>query len=76
MSIKGFQIPFWNEIIKMLISAANVVKEVGYIGWDVAITKTGPIIIEGNNDGGYTAYQLPNLTNTNIGSRYKYEKYL
>lgn len=45
----GRQIPYWNEVIKMCEDAAQMIPQVRYIGWDVAITMEGPILIEGNN---------------------------
>ena len=42
--------------------------QVGYVGWDVAVTEDGPVLIEGNDDPGYTAYQLPALTGSRRGT--------
>lgn len=47
-SIIGFKIPMIEEAKKLIESAALVHPEVGYIGWDVAISVKGPLIIEGN----------------------------
>lgn len=48
--LKGFQIPRWNEVLDMLEEAARVVPQVGYVGWDVCISKDyGPLLIEGNS---------------------------
>lgn len=74
--IKEFQIPFWDEVLNLVESAAMQLQNLGYVGWDVAITKDGPIIVEGNNDAGYLAYQLPLLTKTHKGIKEKYEMYL
>lgn len=41
--------------------AAAKVPQIGYVGWDIAITEYRPVIIEGNNDGGYLDYQLVEL---------------
>lgn len=73
--IKGFQIPMWNEILKMLEKAASRVPQIGYVGWDIAITKNGPLIIEGNNDAGYVGYQLEGLCN-GYGQKEKYLQFL
>ena len=59
MPIKGFQIPFWKEIIQMINEAALIVPEVRTIGWDVAITNTGPILIEGNSQWNKDTFQIP-----------------
>lgn len=48
VKLEGFQIPYWNEVIKLVKKCYNLVPEVRYIGFDVAITKEGPIIVEGN----------------------------
>lgn len=57
--IVGFKIPYWNKIIEMITEAAWVVPEVKTIGWDVAITDDGPIIIEGNDNWNKDAFQIP-----------------
>lgn len=76
VKFKGFQIPYWDEVIDMLSKASSLVPQVGYIGWDVAITDNGPIIIEGNNDPGYVGYQLAVLCPDGIGTKSIYSKYL
>lgn len=72
---KGFQIPMWEEVLTMLEKAATRVPQIGYVGWDVAITEYGPVIIEGNNDGGYVGYQLAELCN-GCGLKEVYQKFL
>jgi len=55
----GFQIPHWNELLKLVESAANHNPRVGYVGWDIAITEDGIDFIEGNiNYPGNTVIQL------------------
>ena len=46
----GRKIPHWNKVIDLCEKAAESIPEVPYIGWDVAITENGPILIEGNHD--------------------------
>lgn len=72
---KGFQIPCWQETLNMLEEAAKKLPEIGYIGWDVAISEDGPLIIEGNHDSGYIGFQLPLFVNGE-GTRKLYEKFL
>ncbi|SEL20306.1 sugar-transfer associated ATP-grasp domain-containing protein [Carnobacterium iners] len=72
--IKGFKIPFWKEIIKLVYEASLVVPEVGYVGWDIAITPDKAIIIEGNTSPGYKFYQLPNHLPNGVGNKEIYEK--
>ncbi|MBQ7486852.1 MAG: hypothetical protein IJT77_05130 [Clostridia bacterium] len=47
--IPGTQIPYWNEVRQMCLDAMRVVPQVRFVAWDVAITKDGPIFIEGNS---------------------------
>ncbi len=58
--IVGFHIPFWNEAKQMVLEAAKVVEQVGYVGWDVCIGPDGPELIEGNSFPGHDIYQMPN----------------
>ena len=44
----GFQVPMWDEVIRAVKKAAVTVPNVGYVGWDVALTADGPEFIEGN----------------------------
>lgn len=46
----GMKIPYWNKVIDLCQNAASLIPEVAFIGWDVAITENGPILIEGNHD--------------------------
>lgn len=55
--IKGFKIPYYKEAINLAIKASEKIPQIGYIGFDIAITKNGPILIEGNELPGYDLYQ-------------------
>jgi hypothetical protein len=46
--LEGFEIPFWKEACSLVRQAALRFIPLRTIGWDVAITATGPILIEGN----------------------------
>lgn len=72
---KGFEIPMWNQVLEMLKKAAARVPQIGYVGWDIAITENGPVLIEGNNDGGYVGYQLAELCNGH-GQKEVYQPFL
>lgn len=64
--LKGFQIPKWDEVKAMLEEAARVVPEVGYVGWDVCISKDyGPLLIEGNS---YPSQDLSQDLSLKIGT--------
>lgn len=57
--IIGFRVPLWENCLALVKAAALIVPEAGYIGWDVAITPDGPVLIEGNAFPGYDIYQMP-----------------
>lgn len=45
----GRKIPYWKEVLQMCDEAAQMLPTCHLIGWDVAITKDGPLLIEGNH---------------------------
>lgn len=53
----GFQIPYFKEAVELVSRAALEIPELRYIGWDVAITESGPVLVEGNNFPGYDMVQ-------------------
>ena len=55
------------EAKEMILKAAMEVPQIRYIGWDVAVTPTGPAIIEGNVYCAHDFWQLPGQTPNNIG---------
>lgn len=54
----GYKIPYWNEIKKMVCEAAEINKEVRVVGWDVAISENGPLLIEANRRPGFDLVQV------------------
>lgn len=73
--IKGFQVPYWTEITEMIKKAGKIVDGVGYVGWDIAVTEKGPVLIEGNTAPAPNVLQLP-FAKEHKGMRYVVEKYL
>jgi hypothetical protein len=59
VSIVDFQLPYWKECINLVEQAALRIPENRSIGWDVAITDAGPILIEGNHNWCKILWQLP-----------------
>lgn len=54
----GFQIPYWEEVKQMICAACRLHPEMTVIGWDVAVTDNGPILIEGNRRPGFDMVQM------------------
>lgn len=54
----GFQIPYWDEVKRIVCEAALVEPRIMMIGWDVAITPDGPVFVEGNRRPGFDVVQV------------------
>lgn len=54
---KEFKIPYYTEAVKLVCQAHKFFYNVRSIGWDVAISENGPIIIEGNDNWEITSIQ-------------------
>lgn len=76
VKLLGYQIPFVKEAVDMCLKASVVVPQIRYIGWDVAITEKGPVIIEGNTYCAHDFWQLPPHTPNKIGMLPTIKKYI
>lgn len=76
VSIKGFKIPLWDNVLSLVEKAGCVIPQVGLIGWDVAICEKGPLLIEGNNFPGHDIYGLPPHRTDGIGVLPKFRRAL
>jgi len=56
-AITGFQLPFWEDLRQMARNAHALFPEYGILGWDIAITESGPVIIECRDNPLHTIYQ-------------------
>ncbi|MDE7362316.1 MAG: hypothetical protein K2N38_10330 [Oscillospiraceae bacterium] len=65
--VVGFEIPMFAEALALCKRAAGVVPQVGYVGWDVAITPDKPVLIEGNALPNYTLCQNFRYTEDRTG---------
>lgn len=72
---KGFKIPYFEEAMEMAIDACRKHKITGYLGWDVAITEDGPVLIEVNAGPGVVLLSTPYAAD-HKGMKYVMEKYL
>lgn len=59
IAFDGYPIPYFKEVRELVIRASQLIPEIKVIGWDVAITPTGPLFIEANN--------LPGMASSDIG---------
>ena len=47
---EGYQLPCWDEVVELVKRAHKAIINVQSIGWDVALTPDGPVLIEGNDN--------------------------
>lgn len=48
--VVGFRIPYWEKCKDLIIKAAKLTPGNRSIGWDVAVTNDGPVLIEANHN--------------------------
>ncbi|MCZ7637780.1 MAG: hypothetical protein M5U12_18125 [Verrucomicrobia bacterium] len=48
---EGFQVPCWHECVALLDRLHPLFPNLRAIGWDLAVTEAGPVVIEGNSVG-------------------------
>ncbi|MBR4462703.1 MAG: hypothetical protein IKS51_09005 [Erysipelotrichaceae bacterium] len=76
MELIGFQVPCFKEALELCKKAAKVEKHIRYVGWDIAISDQGPIIVEGNPLPGYDMPQNYFVTNRDYGLKPAFEEIL
>ena len=66
IKIVGYEIPNYDKAIDLVRKCAKKMPEVKYVGWDVAITESDAVIIEGNCFPG--VYQIkPSFVSEKVG---------
>ncbi len=48
IKFRGFQIPEWESLKRIVLKIADVTKDLGYVGWDLALSENGWVMVEGN----------------------------
>ncbi len=76
VKIQGTQIPCWPEIKEMCLAAAQVVPQVRFVAWDVAVTPDGPVFIEGNSVPSHAIPQFAAHFPDGIGILPQFEKFI
>lgn len=57
--IVGFVVPYWEEIVRLTTQAHVYFPEYASLGWDIAITDAGPVILETNQIWDVETVQKP-----------------
>lgn len=65
--IQGFQFPDWEAAMDLVRRASAEIPQLGYMGWDIAFSEKGPVLVEGNEFPGHDIYQLPEHTPDKMG---------
>ena len=72
---KGKKLPYVREAINLCLDAARLTPEVRFVGWDIAVTEHGPIIVEANDLSIFIeTYQQAKQPLTGIGVRHEAEE--
>lgn len=70
-----FEVPLFDKAIEYVKSMAISIPEVGYVGWDIAITENGPVVVEANPFPGHDIYQSKiHMNEDGTGLRKVFEK--
>lgn len=56
--IYGFEVPMWAECKVFAERLAQRLDGIPFVGWDVAVTESGPVFVEGNEASEIAIYQL------------------
>lgn len=58
IQFKGFEIPKWSEAVQLVNELVEVVPSFRYVGWDLALTDGGWVLVEANAAGGFQVLQI------------------
>ncbi len=58
IAYQGFQIPDWEQAITLVKELSTVLPDCRYVGWDLAHTENGWVMVEGNPHGQIIMMQL------------------
>lgn len=50
--LPGIELPLWDAVLDLVYRAAKALPQMRLVGWDVAITEAGPLLVEGNTQSG------------------------
>lgn len=58
LEFTGRQVPGWAETVDLCLRTARLFPGLRSLGWDVVITGSGPVLLEGNADWGLRSLQM------------------
>ncbi|MGL4239198.1 sugar-transfer associated ATP-grasp domain-containing protein [Tabrizicola sp.] len=57
-AIAGIMVPHWQGVLDLVLALGRAFPYLAYVGWDIAVTKDGPTVIEGNAHPSLRFFQL------------------
>ena len=60
--INGHMLLSWGEVVNLAIATHGKLRGIPFVGWDVTLTREGPMIIEPNNGWGAAGTEKPSGT--------------
>lgn len=54
----GYFLPYWKELLALTSKVTKKVPSIRFVGWDLAITPKGPVLVAGTPTPGHDIYQL------------------
>lgn len=57
--IEGVDLPYWQQVVDLALLAHERLGAPCFVGWDIALTIDGPIVLEGNEKFGVDLAQMP-----------------
>ncbi len=54
----GFEIPYFEDSLELVRTIHSTLYGIVTIGWDIAITENGPVVIEGNDNWDFRMFQV------------------
>ena len=76
VTVDGFKVPMYQEAVEFCLRAAKEEPHLGYIGWDVAVTEDGPVMVEANIMPGNDMAQNIRWREDGLGIKPDFEKAL
>lgn len=57
IAFEGYRIPNWDKVQELATAAHRISPENGVLGWDIGISKDGPVVVECNTNPFHSLYQ-------------------
>lgn len=58
LPLKNIKLEQWDELVELVKELGKILPSLNYVGWDLACTPKGWVIVEGNGNAGQLLYQL------------------